>query len=370
MKVLNMNFKKLINDDNRIELIGLLTILVLLWLILYFIPELLHSIFNTLLGNLILVTITLLIMMYDFRYGVIIGIILIVIYRFFQLSSNNIRENFTWNQDSENNFLELQQTIHRNKVFDTDLIKTQASQEEVDYFNSNAMWPWSQKTIDLYTEAIKRNPYIRTYSGDAVNYARRIYNEAAILRIISEQTKEGKFLLNGILVSDPSGNNMESLPSGYGEFAYKSGLLEDKSADVIKCNMSNNNDAVLERIKYTGKGATYGEQTAIVTPVDYNLLEYIIPGFKFLNKPCNPCVAVNQVPDYSCPFKLSLKNQSAFVSDVWQYLWNVDDNPLKSVPSFLDENINPDDFPLLSELQTELQKQSTTSTTDTTSTQS
>ena len=363
-----MNFKKLINDDNRIELIGLLTILVLLWLILYFIPELIHSIFNTFLGNLILVTITLLIMMYDVRYGIIIGIILIVIYRFFQLSGNNLRENFTWNQDSENNFLELQQTIHRNKVFDTDLIKNQASQEEVDYFNNNAMWPWSQKTIDLYTESIKRNPYIRTYSGDAVNYARRLYNEAAILRIISEQTKEGQFLLNGILVNDPSGNNMESLPSGYGEFAYKSGLLENKSADVIKCDMSNNNGAVLERIRYTGKGATYGEQTATVTPVDYNLLEYIIPGFKFLNKPCNPCVAMNEVPDYSCPFKLSLKNQSAFVSDVWQYLWNVDDNPLKSAPSFLDENINPDDFPLLSELQTELQKQSTTDTTDTTNT--
>jgi hypothetical protein len=132
--------------------------------------------------------------------------------------------------------------------------------------------------------------------------------------------------------------------------------------------MSNNNGAVLERIRYTGKGATYGEQTATVTHVDYNLLEDIIPGFKFLNKPCNPCVAMNEVPDYSCPFKLSLKNQSAFVSDVWQYLWNVDDNPLKSAPSFLDENINPDDFPLLSELQTELQKQSTTDTTDTTNT--
>jgi hypothetical protein len=78
MKVLNMNFKKLINDDNRIELIGLLTILVLLWLILYFIPELIHSIFNTFLGNLILVTITLLIMMYDVRYGIIIGIFSII----------------------------------------------------------------------------------------------------------------------------------------------------------------------------------------------------------------------------------------------------------------------------------------------------
>ena len=103
-----------------------------------------------------------------------------------------------------------------------------------------------------------------------------IYNEVAILRILSYQTKEGQFLLNGVLIQDPSGNPMEDLPSGFGNFPYKSGLLENKSNDIIKCNMKNPNGATLERIKYTGKGGIYGEQTSTITPVNYNNLENII----------------------------------------------------------------------------------------------
>jgi len=64
MKSLFTNIKKLktlINDENRTKIIGLLTILVVLWLILYFIPELLTSLFNTLLGNLILLTMSILV---------------------------------------------------------------------------------------------------------------------------------------------------------------------------------------------------------------------------------------------------------------------------------------------------------------------
>jgi hypothetical protein len=86
-------------------------------------------------------------------------------------------------------------------------------------------------------------------------------------------------------------------------------------------------------------------------------LENIIPGFTFLNGPCNPCGAINEKADYSCPFKLNVKKQSPFISDVWQYLWNINDNPLESRPSFLSEYINPNSFPLLSELQTELKKE-------------
>ena len=120
--------------------------------------------------------------------------------------------------------------------------------------------------------------------------------------------------------------------------------------------MNKDNDATLERITYTGKGRIYGEQTSKTTSVDYNDLENIIPGFKFLNGPCNPCGAINENPDYSCPFQLKVKNKSPFISDVWQYLWNINDNPLQSLPSFLSETINANEFPLLSELQSELNK--------------
>ena len=77
-----------------------------------------------------------------------------------------------------------------------------------------------------------------------------------------------------------------------------------------------------------------------------------------LTTPAVRC-AKNQIPGVEIHFltKLSMKDL-------------VIGNPNIDQFHFLDENINPDDFPLLSELQTELQKQSTTSTTDTTSTQS
>jgi hypothetical protein len=148
----------------------------------------------------------------------------------------------------------------------------------------------------------------------------RIYNEAAILRLLSYQSKEGQMLLNGVLVNDPSGNNLEELPSGFGDFAYKSGLKEDKSKDIIRCNMDN---GLLERIHFTGKEGIYGLQTKIISEEDYNDLENNIPGFKFVNSPCNPCDAVTEKPGYSCPFQLEVKGESKNISDVWKNLWGL-----------------------------------------------
>ena len=350
--------KKILNDENKTKILGLLTILILIWFVLYLIPELFDTLFNTILGNLILITISLLVSMYNIQYGILISIIFIVIFRFSLLSSQ--KEGFTWSKKSTDDFLLIERSINRQNIFDVNMIQeNQASQEELDYFNKHGMWPWSQTTIKLYENAVRSSPFIRTLPKDAVNYARTVYNEAAILRIISYQTKEGQFLLNGVLVKNPDGNKYEDLPNGFGEFALSkdSGLLENRSDDIIKCNMKNSNNSTLERITYTGKGGIFGEQKSKTTDVDFNDLEKIIPGFTFLNEPCNPCGAVNENPDYSCPFRLKVKNKPPFVSAVWQTLWGINDNPLESTPSFLSENINQDKFPLLSELQTELQKQ-------------
>lgn len=316
--------KQLINDKNKTKIIGLLVILILMWLILYLIPELLNTIFSTILGNLILITTSLLVSMYNIHYGIMLIIMFIIIFRFSQLLQLHcskslqkpyIKEGFTWTPQSTQNFLQIQNTINRQKIFDINIQKSQASQEEVNYFNKNEMWPWSQKTIKLYENAIKKNPFIRTLPDDSVNYARTIYNEAAILRILSYQTKEGQFLLNGVIVN----NSINNIPSGFGDFA----LSEEKGDDIIKCNMKDSNNATLERITYTGKGVIFGEQMYKTTPVDYTNLEKEVRGFSFLNKPCNPCGAINKNPDYSCPFKLNLKNQTSFISEVWQKLWGV-----------------------------------------------
>ena len=42
-----MKIKNLFNKENKTKLIGLLTILIALWLVLYFIPEVFLSLFNT-----------------------------------------------------------------------------------------------------------------------------------------------------------------------------------------------------------------------------------------------------------------------------------------------------------------------------------
>lgn len=358
-----------LNEETKIKIIGLLTILIGLWLVLYLIPEVFISLFNSLLGNLILIMSTVLIFMNNRIYGLIVGMIVLVLYRFSRLSKEgfdlNISGSFNIDdktkemsqQEMNEDFLRIQNTINRNKVFDMNKINSQASAKELEYFNKNGKWPWSQEVIKLFEEAINRNPYIRTLPEAATNYVRTIYNQAAIIRVLTYQTKEGQFLINGVLVKDPSGNKMEELPSGFGNFPYESGLLGNRVDDIIKCNMKNDNNPTLERVRYTGKGGIFGEQTEKVTPVDYNDLENIIPGFTFLNKPCNPCGAVAENPDYSCAYRLRVKDKPPFISNIWQYLWGINDNPLESQPSFLSESINPNEFPLLSELQTELQKQ-------------
>ncbi len=307
--------KKLFNDNNKTKIIGLLTILVALWLILYFIPEIFISLFNTLLGNLILFIIVLLLFLKNKLYGILIGIIIVVLLRIFQLS----KEGFT--PDSEKTFLNIQHTINRHKVFDMDIINQQVSQQELDYFNKNGMWPWSQEVIDLYGKLQESNPFIRSITEDATTYARTVYNQAAILRILSYQTKEGQFLLNGILVKNP--HSIEELPNGFGEFGYNSGLIEDKTNDIIKCNLEkNDNDPQLERIVYTGKGGIFGQQTKRIEQVDYNNLENIIPGFKFLGASCNPCKSMAVIPDYSCQYSLNVKDKAQGISDLWKYLWS------------------------------------------------
>ncbi len=308
METLSKNIKKILNESTQTKLIGLLTILIALWLVLYFIPELFSTLFNTLLGNLILILASILTFSYNLKAGTILFLSLIILYRFSKVS----KENFT--DSSLQDFLLIQNTINRQKIFDTIILSKQATQEELDYFNSHGMWPWTESTTQKYIDATNKNPYIRTYSKDAVNYARSIYNEAAILELLSNQTNEGLFKIDGVLVPNPQGNPKEELPNGFGSFPYESGLLNDRTKDVIKCNLDTNE---LERTTYNGKGGIYGEQLKSVTPVDYNDLTKLIPGFSFLDKPCNPCASVSDrlsVSDRSsvrneCKFKLNTKTE-------------------------------------------------------------
>ena len=307
--------KNLFNYKNKTKIIGLLTILIGLWLVLYFIPEIFISLFNSFLGNIILFIIILLVFLQNKVYGLVIGIIFFLL---FILSSLH-KEKFT--NHSELTFLNIENTINRQNIFDMDIINQQASQEELDYFNENGIWPWSDKVIKLFNELQDKNPYVRSIPDDATNHARTIYNQSAILRLLSYQTKEGQFLLNGLLVKNPK--SVEELPNGFGDLVYDSGLAQDRTNDIIKCNLvKNEENPSLERITYTGKDHIFGQQTKKIEKVDYNNLENIIPGFKFLGPPCNPCASMGSLPDYSCQYTLNVKGKESGASNLWKYFWN------------------------------------------------
>ena len=371
-----MDIKKyLTNEENQQIIIGFLSILIFLWLILYVIPGIFNTLFNTLLGNLIILLCIILLGSKDIKYSLLALLLAIVIYRFSQLnyqSSNNqpsLKEGFTWSQESTTDFVNLQNTINPHVVFDTNKIQQQASQEEVDYFLQNQMWPWSQEVQELYKESVMNNQYVQINPEDAVNQARQIYNQQIILEIISWQKKEGQFLLNGVIVNDASGadpsGNVPQSRNGAGSYAFNSGLISTENnpnIKVIKCKSDGSGNYALSQGQYD---ATQNKN--VYTDVEESDLENIIPGFKFVSQPCNPCVALNSPPNYTCPFTLDLSNSNSQpnnlfsnnISKVWQYLWGINTDPLQSVPSAINEtnsnmNTNPNDFPILGQLQVEL----------------
>ena len=252
-----------------------------------------------------------------------IVILLIILFLLYLLTKRpSIKESFL-TDNSVQQFLQIQNTINPHTNFDTDKLQQQVTQTELDYYLKNGIWPWSQKVIKLYKEASAKNKLIRTSPQDSLNDARKIYNQNAILQILSYQTKEGQFLINGLTIHNNNPNPLEDLPSGFGTFGYQSGLIGHLNNDEIKCNIDPfNKNSHLEKIHYTGKGGIFGEQSKQITSLNYNDLESEIPGFQFIDGPCNPCSVFDNPSDYSCRYKLNnIPNQSNKPSSVWKYLW-------------------------------------------------
>jgi hypothetical protein len=258
----------------------------------------------------------------------------IIIYRFLTLSlysHTNEKEGFTWNQQSTDKFLEIQKLINPEIVFNASEIQQQASQQEVNYFNQHGRWPWSDEVKKLYTESLDNNPYVRTSPEDAINTISTIYNEKAILQMLSWQSKEGKFLLNGVSINTGKSNPYEDLPSGWGDYAFNSKQIS-KNNNIIKCGYNNQNndksknksdELSLQEIEHRGNDGIVYNHVKKTTQVDYNNLEKLIPGFSFLKAPCNPCEALNNPPNYNCQFELNVRGEKKGISPIWQYLWGL-----------------------------------------------
>lgn len=291
------------NNNNTTMLLGLLSLLVGLWLLLYVIPGLLFSLFHTFLGNLILLLLLILVGSQNAPLALLLGVGVIIFYRF-----SLLKEGFT--EDSTNQFLRLQQTVNPQLVYDMSNLAQQVSQSELDNYLQDGTWKWSEDVEDLYRESVKKNPYVRSNVelGD-IEDASKIYNEKVMMDILALQNKEGQLLASGMTVLDVDKIERD----GLGSYSMSSGLQPFNVGDsVIKCDGSQG----MEQVKYVGQESTFATPLYEKSILKNEELEKVIPGFKFTSGVCNPCSGLDG--DYSCPFTV---DSFGGTSNVWKYLW-------------------------------------------------
>ena len=216
--------KKAFNKHNAKILIKIVAMLLVLLTILYIIPEVFIALFNTFLGKLILFLSIIIVGIYNYKYGLGLAAIIVIIYRSYVLSSyrQNKKEGFTWTQDEITDFIQVQNTNNPQIVYDPNQLQKYASPSELEVFLQDGKWPWSEDTQNLYTDALLTNPYVRVYKTNGLDSARKVYNEQAIKYILNAQDEQASQAK--VFQQEHLQKSKDELPSGWGSFGYNSGL--------------------------------------------------------------------------------------------------------------------------------------------------
>jgi len=319
---------------NNATLVSVISLMLLFILVLYLVPSLFVSLFDTILGNLFLICIVFGVGYYHFISGVILAFGLVLFYQISHLTyskeKKEKREGFLnsienvnmeldapdgamtgpWPTELVEKFIKFQKVLNPNVVYDMKIVQKQATPQEVKYLFKNDMWPWSKKTQDLYQAAVAQNLYISIDPGTSMNDAQTVYNERAVVELLSLQTKEGKFLINGVTIG-----HTKDMPENIN--------------NVAVCGIDSKGNSILNKVLYTGYDGLDGHMIENITPVENKDIPSLVNGFKFLKAECNPCVALNRPSDYSCPFSLNV-GDGGDVSSVWKMLWDMSPSDIGS----------------------------------------
>jgi hypothetical protein len=237
----------------------------------------------------------------------VIGVIILLILIHYIYKQYSTKEGM-FSPETLDKFIVLQSFNNPNTYFNLKKLSKQATEEDMNYYNTNGHWYWDDVTKKAYQEDLQHNKVLQEYpKGTYMETAQKTYNQNIMKQILSWRAPEGEFLMGGVTTGNRDyENNMNDL-TGRGKFPYTSGLLPKGDA-VVVCN---NNKISLQKM--------LGSYVPIYAPLDYKLLPTLVPGFKFLKEPCDPCVALKDNPDYRCPFKLKDKEPSY----IWKVLWGL-----------------------------------------------
>jgi hypothetical protein len=83
---MSYSFDTIFSRKNVNLIVGLVTLLLVLWLIMFAIPSLFVNLFDTVLGNLILIAFIFLAAMHNVKLAVGLGVVFMVLFRFSHMS--------------------------------------------------------------------------------------------------------------------------------------------------------------------------------------------------------------------------------------------------------------------------------------------
>lgn len=220
-------------------------------------------------------------------YDIILILLVIIIYNFIKytisfketFSSDNSNSSYKWSYDLIKKFHNYQSTMNNNKFqYNYDILQKQATSEEAQKLIQTGHWPWTDDLKQEYINQVWSDTILKINPEYALNYAMGIYNQNAITKLLAWNTKEGKFILYG---------------------------ATNKFGDKFQCS----ND-LHSRIMKNNK---------LIDPAN---LPKEIPGFTFIKNTCDPCIAINNPSEFTCPFKLNIEGDTN-TSIPWKRLWNL-----------------------------------------------
>jgi hypothetical protein len=262
-----------------------------------------------------------------------------------------IPKNTVWPKKVIDDFVAFQKVRNPNLRFDLDVIQKQATAEQAQILLKTGKWPWSPDVITLYKNAIAQNNIINNEPGSSLLTVQSVYNQTAIVELLAWNTKEGTFLLNGAIIKPTDG-------------------MPDNINNLVRCGKDKETGKIsMQKVVYTGYNGVNGSIVSRVTPISNADLPKEVTGFKFLKSECNPCTALDDPADYSCPFSLDVGNGPQS-STIWQQLWGLNSSgsmtpgatktdalsPASTTSSIYSSSLNKEDFPILSQLKDELMK--------------
>ena len=222
----------------------------------------------------------------------LIFILLIIIFIYYYFEFDKIKtyvlELFTgknnihpWSEDLRKRFLEYQNTMSRNDYnYNLEILQQQVTPEEVEEYLKTGYWNWDETLKKLYLDKVQSSTSVNLVPEESLNYAMKMYTPEAVKQLLAWNYKEGEFLLYG---------------------------AKDRNKNIIKCS----SDIESSLITNNGKKIINNED-----------IPNIIPGFSFIDEPCNPCKNLNLSTNNKCAFKLNIKGDDT-TSEIWKRIWKL-----------------------------------------------